>query len=100
MGAGHGLRLAVEPADSDVSLALQRAFFAEVASRYPGWEPTSSQSAEPSDFSAPTGTWMVAYLDGRPIGCGGLKGVDSETRRSEESSSASRREVVGLHRRC
>ncbi len=58
---------------------LQRAFFAEIASRYPGWEPGRAASAEPSDFAPPTGTWVVAYLVGRPVGCGGLQGVDRET---------------------
>jgi len=79
MSGGAELILAVEQADSRVSRSLQKAFFAEIASRYPGWEPGSSSSAEPSDLAPPIGTWLVAYLDGSPIGCGGVKGVDRET---------------------
>lgn len=71
--------LAVGPADSDVSVALQQAFFIDIASRYPGWEPASSQSVEPSELGPPTGVWLVAYLDRRPVGCGGLQALDSET---------------------
>src|SRR5579871_4244048 len=76
---GAEVVFAVEPADSPTSLELQQRFFAEIASRYPGWEPGRSASAEPSDLAPPTGTWIVAYLAGRPVGCGGLKGVDRET---------------------
>ena len=36
---GGELALAIEPADSEVSLALQDAFFAEITSRYPSWRP-------------------------------------------------------------
>jgi GNAT superfamily N-acetyltransferase len=68
-----------EPADSDASLALQHAFFADIASRYPGWEPASSQSVQPSELAPPDGAWLVAYLDGRPVGCGGLQRLDAET---------------------
>jgi GNAT superfamily N-acetyltransferase len=79
MGGGTELTLAVEPADSPTSLVLQQAFFTEIASRYAGWEPSRSTSAEPSDLALPTGTWVVAYLAGHPVGCGGLKRIDSET---------------------
>lgn len=74
-----GLVLAVEPADSPTSLALQQAFFADIAARYPGWEPGATHGVEPSELAPPTGAWVVAYLDGRPVGCGGLQGIDRET---------------------
>jgi GNAT superfamily N-acetyltransferase len=71
--------LAVESADSEASLALQRAFFAEIATRYPGWEPSASQGVEPSELAPPGGTWLVAYRAGQPVGCGGLQRLDAET---------------------
>jgi GNAT superfamily N-acetyltransferase len=73
-----GLRLTCEAADTEVSLALQRAFFADIASRYPGWDPDQGPSADPSELGPPGGAWFIAYLDGRPVGCGGLKAVDEE----------------------
>jgi GNAT superfamily N-acetyltransferase len=79
MAAGSKLMLTVELADSEASVALQHAFFAEIASRYPGWEPASSQSVESADLAPPTGIWVVAYLDGRPVGCGGIQALDSRT---------------------
>ena len=79
MGCDPELTLALEPADTDTSCELQRAFFADIASRYHGWDPSRSQSADPSELRPPGGAWVVAYIDGRPVGCGGLKALDSET---------------------
>jgi GNAT superfamily N-acetyltransferase len=75
----RGVCVAVDRADAEVSRALQQAFFADIASRYPGWEPASSQSVEPSELAPPDGIWLVAYRDGRAIGCGGLQRLDAET---------------------
>jgi GNAT superfamily N-acetyltransferase len=33
----------------------------------------------PSDLAPPVGIWLVAYRDGRPIGCGGLQRLDADT---------------------
>jgi GNAT superfamily N-acetyltransferase len=71
------LNLAVEPSDSETSVALQRAFFSEIAARYPGWEPASSQSVEPNELAPPAGVWVVAYVDGQAVGCGGLQRLDA-----------------------
>lgn len=73
-----GVQVTVERADAEVSLVLQQAFFADIAARYPGWEPASSQSVGPSDLAPPGGIWLVAYRDGRAIGCGGLQRLDAE----------------------
>jgi GNAT superfamily N-acetyltransferase len=79
VSARGDLVLTVEPADSTASVALQEAFFADIAFRYPGWNPTSSQSVETSELGAPGGIWLVAYIDDRPVGCGGLQALDPET---------------------
>jgi GNAT superfamily N-acetyltransferase len=79
VGIDSGVQVTVERADTAVSLVLQDAFFADIAARYPGWEPASSQSVEPSDLAPPNGVWLVAYRDGHPIGCGGLQRLDAET---------------------
>lgn len=74
-----GFTLAVEAADSEASLGLQQAFFADIRSRYPAWEPTASQSVEPSELAPPHGVWLVAYRADLPVGCGGLQRLDDET---------------------
>ena len=73
------VQVTVDSADADVSLVLQQAFFADIASRYPGWEPASSQPVNPSDLAPPDGIWIVAFRDGHAIGCGGLQRFDAET---------------------
>lgn len=78
IGVDTGVQLVVERADGDVSLSLQQAFFSDIASRYPGWEPASSQPVEPSDLEPPDGIWLVAYRGGRAIGCGGLQRLDAD----------------------
>jgi GNAT superfamily N-acetyltransferase len=78
-GSDAGVQVTVERPDAAVSLVLQQAFFADIASRYPGWEPASSQSVVPSDLAPPDGIWLVAYRRGHAIGCGGLQRFDAET---------------------
>jgi GNAT superfamily N-acetyltransferase len=70
------IALVLEASDTLVSLELQRAYFAEIASRYPGWSPDLIPSADPGELAAPVGAWVVVYLDGRPVGCGGVKRLD------------------------
>ena len=99
LSAAPDITLALEPADSATSLALQEAFFADIASRYPGWEPGASASVDPAELAPPTGAWVVAHLAGRPVGCGGLQRVDAETgeiRRIYLEESARGRGIGGL----
>jgi GNAT superfamily N-acetyltransferase len=70
------IALVMEPSDTPVSVELQRAYFAEIASRYPGWSPDLIPSADPAEVAPPVGAWVVAYLGDRPVGCGGVKRVD------------------------
>ncbi|HSC04720.1 MAG TPA: GNAT family N-acetyltransferase [Solirubrobacteraceae bacterium] len=78
-GIDTGVQVTVERADAGVSLVLQQAFFADIASRYPGWEPANSQSVVLSELVPPDGIWLVAYRDRDAIGCGGLQRFDAET---------------------
>lgn len=70
------VEIVVESPAAAVSLALQEAFFADIAARYPGWHPGSSQGVSAEEMTLPHGAWLVAYLDGRPVGCGGLQSVE------------------------
>jgi S-methylmethionine-dependent homocysteine/selenocysteine methylase/GNAT superfamily N-acetyltransferase len=71
--------LRLEAADTPASAELQRAYFADIAGRYPGWRPDLIPSADPAEVAPPVGAWVVAYLGGRPVGCGGIKRLDDES---------------------
>jgi GNAT superfamily N-acetyltransferase len=89
--AEPGIAIVMEPSDAPVSVQLQRAYFADIASRYPGWSPDLIPSADPGEVAPPVGAWVVAYLDGRPVGCGGIKRLDdasAELKRLYLSASA------------
>ncbi len=62
----------VEPARTLVAAAL-----ADLAVRYdhPSGDDTP---VDPAEFVPPAGTFLVAWLDGRPVGCGGWRSHDGE----------------------
>ena len=59
-----------------VSVELQRAYFVDIASRYPGWSHDLIPSADPAEVVPPEGAWIVVYLGHQPVGCGGIKRLD------------------------
>lgn len=67
---------AVDPAGRDAQRCI-RAYFAEIDRRSDtGFDPDASLPAEPQDFLAPTGSFLVAYLQDEPVGCGGIRHLD------------------------
>ena len=68
-----------EPADGAAGTSLLAGFEAEIAALYPNWSPSAGPSAEPADFAAPAGSFVVAYEDGVALGCGGLKRLDERS---------------------
>src|SRR4051794_25234514 len=69
-----------EPFEGAAAQALLAGFEADIVERYPGWTPTGvGPSATAQDFQPPEGTFLVAYVDGQPAGCGGLKRLDPRT---------------------
>jgi GNAT superfamily N-acetyltransferase len=69
----------VEPTDDD-AVALVADFFAEIAARYPGFDPARQPSAPPDAFTAERGgIFLVAYRGGAPVACAGLQRLDETT---------------------
>lgn len=63
----------VDPAGADAKRCL-RAYFAELQRRSDiPFDPSRGTSAEPHELRPPAGAFLVAYLRGEPIGCGGVK---------------------------
>ncbi|MFG1655621.1 GNAT family N-acetyltransferase [Micromonospora chersina] len=73
------IEIRVRRFDAPESQALIRAALADLGARYGGsGDETPVDAAE---FEPPAGTFLVAYLDGHPVGCGGWRshGEDGET---------------------
>jgi DNA-binding MarR family transcriptional regulator/GNAT superfamily N-acetyltransferase len=67
-----------ERPDSPVARACLDAYFRELAERFEsGFDPAATISARPEELTPPAGSFIVAYLDGEPIGCGALKVKDA-----------------------
>jgi DNA-binding MarR family transcriptional regulator/GNAT superfamily N-acetyltransferase len=71
------IELRAEPVDAvDAGWCLNE-YFKELAERFEaGFDPGKGGVAEDDDMRPPGGVFLVARLDGRPIGCGGYKQLD------------------------
>ncbi|MEU4479497.1 GNAT family N-acetyltransferase [Micromonospora sp. NPDC023966] len=83
--------------DAPESQALIRAALADLGRRYGGsGDETPVDAAE---FEPPAGTFLVAYLDGQPVGCGGWRshgddGATAELKRMYTAPAARGRGVA------
>ncbi|MGW4502274.1 GNAT family N-acetyltransferase [Micromonospora sp. NPDC004336] len=66
-----GIEIRVERFDSPVAQRLIRAALAELGERYGG--SGDDTPVEPGEFEPPAGAFLVAHLDGEPVGCGGWR---------------------------
>jgi len=63
----------VDAAGSDARQCL-RAYVEELNARWEaGFDPSAGVSAEPHELTPPAGCFLIAYLHGEPVGCGGVK---------------------------
>ena len=81
----------IDPAHPDAQHCL-REYFAELDQRFrAGFDPASSLPADPDEMRPPHGAFVVASLDGEPVGCGALKfhgDAPTELKRMWVASSA------------
>lgn len=66
----------IEPADpaSDEAQACIQAYFRELQTLFDGgFDPALTVSADPEELVPPKGWFLLARLDGEPVGCGALK---------------------------
>lgn len=63
----------VDPSSPDARQCL-RAYVEELNRRWEaGFDPSAGVSAEPHELTPPAGCFVIAYLHGEPVGCGGVK---------------------------
>lgn len=89
------VRIEVEPFDSSVARALIDLVQGEYQVRYGGHDATR---VAPDEFAPPAGLFLVAYLNGEPVACGGWRDFegDAEIKRMYVEPSA---RGMGLARR-
>jgi DNA-binding MarR family transcriptional regulator len=64
----------VEDPTGPVATFCLQSYFTELTTRFDnGFDPSLGHSGDVTVFSEPTGLFLIAYLRGEPIGCGGLK---------------------------
>ena len=89
--------------DHEDARACIRAYFAELSERSHGrFDPGTSIPADRRELIAPHGAFLVAYLDGRPVGCGAVKhppGPGASVAEIKRMWVASRARGLGLGRR-
>jgi DNA-binding MarR family transcriptional regulator/GNAT superfamily N-acetyltransferase len=65
-----------DPDGPDAKWCLEQ-YFAELGERFEeGFEAGKSIPADSGDLRPPRGTFLVARLDGRPVGCGAVKSIE------------------------
>jgi len=68
------VELRSEAPDSAAAQWCLQQYFAELAARFEvGFDPARSNSASPEEMTLPAGFFVMAWLDGAPVGCGALK---------------------------
>ena len=67
-----GLEVRPEPFDGPTARTLLAALDEELDERYPG-EGIPPPVHRPADYAPPRGAFLVARLDGEPVGCGAVK---------------------------
>ena len=70
------MHILVEPLDGPSAQELLAELDADLHRRYGGGEPVQAHAGE---FSAPTGRFLVAYADGAPIACAGVRYLEPGT---------------------
>jgi DNA-binding MarR family transcriptional regulator/GNAT superfamily N-acetyltransferase len=63
-----------EAPDSEAARGCLEAYFRELAERFDaGFDPARSNPASDAEMTPPQGFFVVAWLEGSPVGCGALK---------------------------
>lgn len=69
----------LEPIDGEAGRRLMAAFHEDVTRIYPDWTPTTGPSVDPHELEPPDGEFLVIYVNGEAVGCGGFKRLDRRT---------------------
>lgn len=75
-----GVEISREEPASNLANRLLRRYYDELASRFPdGFDLERTVAAPTAELSFPLGAFLVARLDGDPVGCGAVRKLDDST---------------------
>ncbi len=78
LGAGADIAIVPEPPDSATAAALLASYRGELAERFPGgFTPPPGWAAAASQLVPPNGAFLVVRSAGEPLGCGGVRVLES-----------------------
>jgi DNA-binding MarR family transcriptional regulator len=78
--AAASITVEEEAADTDEARQCLAQYFNELAERFEeGFDPGKGNATTESDFIPPRGSFVIARLDGNPVGCGALRMIDAGT---------------------
>ena len=80
-------------------MQLLRELSYEIARRYSDLGDDGSGSFNPKDVLVPRSVFIVARLDGQPVGCGALRPIDSDSAEVKRMYVAERARRLGIARR-
>jgi GNAT superfamily N-acetyltransferase len=89
----------VAPASAEARWCLEE-YFRELAERFEaGFDPARDRTAPDEDLTPPAGWFVVARLEGKPVGCGALKRIDDATGEIKRVWTAPSARGLGVARR-
>lgn len=94
------IELRVVSPKSAVAWQCIAAYFGELAARFEGgFDPGAGDPAHGEDLAPPKGLFIVARLDGRSVGCGGLRRIDESVGEVKRMWTAPEARGQGVARR-
>jgi DNA-binding MarR family transcriptional regulator len=93
------VEVGAEPIDGEVSRRCLKAYFRELAARFEGGFDDKDDHARVDDMIPPTGLFVIAWLDGEAVGCGGFKCVDEAVGEIKRVWTAPAARGMGVARR-
>jgi len=74
------VNISIENPDSPLALGLLEHYYSELATRFPeGFDLERTITAPSAELRPPRGAFLVAHVDGRPVGCGAIRKLDDTT---------------------
>lgn len=90
----------IEAPNGDDARWCLREYFRELSERFEtGYDPAKANPVPDEDVTRPAGCFLIARLDGEPVGCAGLKRVDRATAEIKRMWTAPVARGLGIARR-